>query len=75
MLEDALESLGPGSGDKHVRGLGGRVRALLLDKGDKLGSRKGADDGDKDYGFEGMIKERGEDEKTTGDEQAETEKL
>lgn len=75
MLEHALESLGPGSGDKHVRGLGARVRALLLDKGEKLGSRKGADGGDKDYGLEGTIQGRGEDEKTTGDEQAETEKL
>lgn len=67
MLEDALENLGLGSEDRHVRGLGARVRALLLEGKEKLGSQK------VDYG-DGMIKKSSEDEKTTGDEQAETEK-
>lgn len=73
MLEDALEGLGPGCGDDHVRGLGARVRALLLleEKRD----RKKSDDGEgMDHELKGMIKTSSVDEKTTGDEQAETEK-
>lgn len=74
MLEDALESLGPGSGDRHVSGLSARVRALLLLEGKKLGHQKGDDIEDKDHGLNGMIKKSGEDEITTDDTQAETEK-
>ncbi|MCJ1468974.1 hypothetical protein MMC07_007605 [Pseudocyphellaria aurata] len=72
-LEDALKSLGPCSDDKHVKGLSGMVRALLLDK--ETSNRKNGDDGGrKDHGLRGTIKEGSDDEKTTGDEQAETEK-
>ena len=74
MLEDALESLGPASGDEHVRGLGARVRALLsLEKG-KLGRPRGDGGGIKNPGREDMIKKKSEAENTKGDEQAETEK-
>lgn len=73
MLEDALESLGPGSGDTHVTGLGARVKALLLLE-EKLGSKKGDDGGGKDHGLEDMNKKHSDDEKTTGEEQPETAK-
>lgn len=72
MLEDALESLGPGSGDAHVTGLGARVKALLLLK-EKLGSKKGDDGRGKDHGVEDVNKKYSEDEKTTGEEQVEME--
>lgn len=74
MLEDALESLGPGSGDSHVSGLSARVRALLLLEGKKLGNQQGDVIGDKDHGLDGLITKSSEDEITADDAQAETEK-
>lgn len=73
MLEDALKSLGPSSGDKHVKGLSGMVRTLLLEE-EKFSSKNGDHGGRKDHGLRGTIKDGSDDGKTTGDEQAETEK-
>lgn len=68
MLEEALEALGPGSGDEHVKGLGNRVRALI--KGEDNSAEKGSWTG---VGVIGPSTDNGR-KTTTGNEQAEVEK-